>query len=219
MKKTFSITLLAMLLAACQQEPAQPSPAASTPQPVAASTTLSASEPQQLNKILTESETNNILNYQEKWDVAAIGLALQKSDMAQMQGKEAEWNARLAQAKTDADIKAVLNEQLAAYRALNEALSGLEMKSESGKTVFAKMKSGTQGVQGVLEQLQKVDLMQPQGAVLANELTPKIKQHVQDIATGMSQWVDMMKANGFNINQQDEQAFQEKMKEIQEKLK
>ena len=210
MKKTFSITLLAMLLAACQQEPAQPSPAASTPQPVAASTTLSASEPQQLNKIL---------NYQEKWDVAAIGLALQKSDMAQMQGKEAEWNARLAQAKTDADIKAVLNEQLAAYRALNEALSGLEMKSESGKTVFAKMKSGTQGVQGVLEQLQKVDLMQPQGAVLANELTPKIKQHVQDIATGMSQWVDMMKANGFNINQQDEQAFQEKMKEIQEKLK
>lgn len=197
MKKIITLSIIALCLAACQQEKSNNSAPVSTAPAKAAS----------------------IANYKEKVDIATLTIALKKSGIAQMQGKEAEWNTRLAQAKSDAEIKMVLQEQLNAYRRANEALAGLKMQSEQGKATYAQLKSGLQGTQDILERLQKVDLTQPQGTVLANELLPQIKQHGRDIVSGTIQLMEMMKTNGFDFNEQYEKAFQEEIKEAQEKLK
>lgn len=68
----------------------------------------------------------------------------------------------------------MVSEQLAMYRNMEQAISGLEMSSAKGKEIHAKLKSGLPGMIAVLENYQKLDLASPEGMVKANALNPKV---------------------------------------------
>ena len=166
-----------------------------------------------------ELRPENIANYDEKVDVAKIGLALKKAGVDKGQQKEAEWNQRLAAAKTDADVKSVLKEQLDMYRQGQQVLSGLEMSSEKGRTIHTHLLNGFAGTVATLEPLQNLDLSSAEGIVVMNETMPKIRQYGMEIVQGMKLWMDLMKANNQPMDAAAEARFQEKMKEVEAKLK
>ena len=165
-----------------------------------------------------EIRPENIANYDEKVDVAKIGLALKKAGVDKGQQKEAEWNQRLAAAKTDADVKSVLKEQLDMYRQGQQVLSGLEMSSEKGRTIHTHLLNGFTGTVATLEPLQNLDLSSAEGVVIMNESMPKIQQYGMEIVQGTKLWVDLMKANNQPMDAAAEARFQEKMKEVEGKL-
>ena len=167
----------------------------------------------------TELRPENIANYDEKVDVNKIGLALKKAGVDKGQQKEAEWNQRLAAAKTDADVKSVLREQLDMYRQGQQVLSGLEMSSEKGRTIHTHLLNGFAGTVATLEPLQNLDLSSAEGIVVMNETMPKIRQYGMEIVQGMKLWMDLMKANNQPMDAAAEARFQEKMKEVEAKLK
>ena len=167
----------------------------------------------------TELRPENIANYDEKVDVNKIGLALKKAGVDKGQQKEAEWNQRLAAAKTDADVKSVLREQLDMYRQGQQVLSGLEMSSEKGRTIHTHLLNGFAGTVATLEPLQNLDLSSAEGIVVMNESMPKIRQYGMEIVQGMKLWMDLMKANNQPMDAAAEARFQEKMKEVEAKLK
>ena len=166
-----------------------------------------------------ELRSENIANYDEKVDVNKIGLALKKAGVDKGQQKEAEWNQRLAAAKTDADVKSVLREQLDMYRQGQQVLSGLEMSSEKGRTIHTHLLNGFTGTVATLEPLQNLDLSSAEGIVVMNETMPKIRQYGMEIVQGMKLWMDLMKANNQPMDAAAEARFQEKMKEVEAKLK
>ncbi len=166
-----------------------------------------------------ELRPENIANYDEKVDVNKIGLALKKAGVDKGQQKEAEWNQRLAAAKTDADVKSVLREQLDMYRQGQQVLSGLEMSSEKGRTIHTHLLNGFAGTVATLEPLQNLDLSSAEGIVVMNETMPKIRQYGMEIVQGMKLWMDLMKANNQPMDAAAEARFQEKMKELEPKLK
>ena len=165
-----------------------------------------------------EIRPENIANYDEKVDVAKIGLALKKAGVDKGQQKEAEWNQRLAAAKTDADVKSVLKEQLDMYRQGQQVLSGLEMSSEKGRTIHTHLLNGFTGTVATLESLQNLDLSSAEGVVVMNESMPKIQQYGMEIVQGTKLWVDLMKANNQPMDAAAEARFQDKMKEVEGKL-
>ena len=135
------------------------------------------------------------------------------------QQKEAEWNQRLAAAKTDADVKSVLREQLDKHRQGQQVLSGSEMSSEKGRTIHPHLVNGFTGTVATLEPLQNLDLSSAEGIVVMNETMPKIRQYGMEIVQGMKLWMDLMKANNQPMDAAAEARFQEKMKEVEAKLK
>lgn len=227
MKKSLLTLLLFGTLSACSQsdEAKKPTPP-SSPSSSAAATVAEPSANQVTEKSEEKSDKANsddagILNYKEKLDIAKIGLALNEAGFsdAAKNNKEAEWNQRLANAKTNEDVQSVLREQLAIYRQGAENLASKQMDSEQGKAVHGKLLGSFQGAQAVLEKMATIDLTSPEGIVQANELMPKVKLHMQDLAQGMQMWVEMMKNNGFSPSEADEAKLKEKLKELEEKIR
>ena len=178
-----------------------------------------ASKQAQASSSAAELRPENIANYDEKVDIYKIRLALEKAGVDKGLQKEAEWNQRLAVAKTDADVKSVLKEQLYAYRKGEQALSGLEMNSEKGRVIHRHLLNGFAGNATILESLQNLDLNSAEGIVVMNESIPKIQQYGMEIVQGMKLWVELMKANDQPMNAAAEKEIQEKMKEVEAKLK
>ena len=177
-----------------------------------------ASKQVQTSSSPAELRPENIANYDEKVDVNKIGLALKKAGVDKGQQKEAEWNQRLAAAKTDADVKSVLREQLDMYRQGQQVLSGLEMSSEKGRTIHTHLLNGFTGTVATLEPLQNLDLSSAEGVVVMNESMPKIQQYGMEIVQGTKLWVDLMKANNQPMDAAAEARVQDKMKEVEGKL-
>lgn len=223
MKKSLLTLLLLGALSACSQS--SDDAKQSTPQPSSSSSTAQvaekSAEPSAAKSDKANSDDAGILNYKEKLDIAKIGLALQEAGFHEIakSNKEAEWNQRLANAKTNEDVQSVLREQLAIYRKGAEHLASKQMDSAQGKAAHEKILGGFQGVQAILEQVVTMDLMSPEGMTKLMEATPKINQHVQDLAQGMQIWMEMMKNNGFNPSQEDEANFKQKLKELEEKVR
>lgn len=223
MKKSLLTLLLLGALSACSQsdDTKQATPPSSSAAKVAEPSANPSAEKSSEQSSKSNSDDTSILNYKEKLDIAKIGLALHEAGFAEIanSGKEAEWNQRLANAKTNEDVQSVLREQLAIYRKGVEHLANKQMDSEQGKAVHEKLLGSFQGAQAVLEQMAVLDLTSPEGMVKANELTPKVKQHMQDLAQGMQMWVEMMKNNGFSPSEADENKLKEKLKELEEKIR
>lgn len=227
MKKSLLTLLLLGVLSACSQsddtqKPTSPSSSATkVAAPSVNSSTEKSAEQPAVQSDKANSDDAGILNYKEKLDIAKIGLALQEAGFAEAanNGKEAEWNQRLASAKSNEDVQSVLREQLAIYRKGAEYLASKQMDSTQGKAVHEKLLGSIQGAQAVLEKMITIDLASPEGVVQANELMPKVKQHMQDLAQGMQMWVEMMKNNGFSPSEADEAKLREKLKELEEKIR
>ncbi|XXQ68685.1 hypothetical protein ACKLNO_02135 [Neisseriaceae bacterium B1] len=204
MKKILLLVGMALALTACQPE-SQPQ----TKQP------NSSEKDSTLASLLPE----NIANYAEKYDIAQFVLVAQKTGLAQGEQKASEWNTRLIGAKNNADAQAVFREQLAFYQDIETQLGALEMKSEQGKAMKAKILHGVAGIRGLLEQLQQVDLSKPEGLVIANETVAKFKPFAHDVAQGMQLFMDMMKNNGLNFDATNEAQIQEKLQQMKDLLK
>ena len=166
-----------------------------------------------------EIRPENIANYDEKVDVAKIGLALKKAGVDKGQQKEAEWNQRLAAAKTDADVKSVLKEQLDMYRQGQQVLSGLEMSSEKGRVIHRHLLNGLTGATGLLENALNLDFNSAESGAVMDESALKMRQYGLEIVQGINLWMDLVKANNQPMDAATEAQFQEKMKEIEGKLK
>ena len=207
MKRLLTSLLCTALLAACSNSedvnPKAVKPAETSPSAAAAA----------------ELRPENIAYYHEKVDSQKIRLALKKAGFDQGRKKEAEWNQRLEVAKTDADLKSVLNEQLDFYRRGQQALAKIEMNSEQGRTIRRHLLNGFAGTVPILEAVQPVDLTSAEGEVIMNEAMPKIHQYGQEIGLGLKLWMDMLKASDQPLDADTEKAFQEKMKEVEAKLK
>ena len=207
MKRLLTSLLCTALLAACSNSedvnPKAVKPAETPPSEAAAA----------------ELRPENIAYYHEKVDSQKIRLALKKAGFDQGRKKEAEWNQRLEVAKTDADLKSVLNEQLDFYRRGQQALAKIEMNSEQGRTIRRHLLNGFAGTVPILEAVQPVDLTSAEGEVIMNEAMPKIHQYGQEIGLGLKLWMDMLKASDQPLDADAEKAFQEKMKEVEAKLK
>ena len=105
------------------------------------------------------------------------------------------------------------------YRQGQQVLSGLEMSSEKGRTIHTHLLNGFAGTVATLEPLQNLDLSSAEGIVVMNETMPKIRQYGMEIVQGMKLWMDLMKANNQPMDAAAEARFQEKMKEVEAKLK
>ena len=209
MKRLLTSLLCTALLAACSNSedvnPTAVKPAETPPSAAAAAA--------------AELRPENIAYYHEKVDSQKIRLALKKAGFDQGRKKEAEWNQRLEVAKTDADLKSVLNEQLDFYRRGQQALAKIEMNSEQGRTIRRHLLNGFAGTVPILEAVQPVDLTSAEGEVIMNEAMPKIHQYGQEIGLGLKLWMDMLKASDQPLDADAEKIFQEKMKEVEAKLK
>lgn len=207
MKRLLTSLLCTAMLAACSNSedvnPKAVKPAETPPSAAAAA----------------ELRPENIAYYHEKVDSQKIRLALKKAGFNQGRKKEAEWNQRLEVAKTDADLKSVLNEQLDFYRRGQQALAKIEMNSEQGRIIRRHLLNGFAGTVPILEAVQPVDLTSEEGEVIMNEAMPKIHQYGQEIGLGLKLWMDMLKASDQPLDADTEKAFQEKMKEVEAKLK
>ena len=161
----------------------------------------------------------NVANYDEKVDAHKIDLALNKTVVGKGQQKRAEWDQRFAAAKTDADFKSILKDQLYHYRQVQQALSSLEMSSEKGRVIHSHLTKGFSGAIRILESLHNVDLTSSEGITVENEVMPQLQQYMQEIMQGMKLWMDLQKANNQPMDAAAEARFQEKMKEMEAKLK
>lgn len=178
-----------------------------------------ASKQVQTSSSPAELRPENIANYDEKVDVNKIGLALKKAGVDKGQQKEAEWNQRLAAAKTDADVKSVLREQLDMYRQGQQVLSGLEMSSEKGRVIHRHLLNGLTGATGLLENALNLDFNSAESGAVMDESALKMRQYGLEIVQGINLWMDLVKANNQPMDAATEAQFQEKMKEIEGKLK
>ena len=208
MKRLLNAAICATMLAACSDSPAD----------ISRQAAKLVDKERSKQQATAKPGAEKIANYDEKVDIHKIGLALRNAGIAQGGQKEAEWNQRLAAAKNDRDIKAVLNEQLYFYRKVMQALSGLEMSSKQGQDVHARLSDGFSGMVRVLERLKNQDLTSPEGMVLMNEAMPEIQQHGLGIAQAMRMWVEMMKANNQHIDKEAETRFWQKIKDVEQKL-
>ena len=114
-----------------------------------------------------------------------------------------------------ADIRAVVADQLRHYRSGAEALAGLEMRSEQGREVHRNIKAGFDGMAGILQSLQTLDLDSAEGLVRMDEMSPQIIGYANQMMQGMQGWMDMMKKY-HHVDKAAEEKFKRKMREIQE---
>ena len=161
----------------------------------------------------------NVANYDEKVDAHKIDLALNKTVVGKGQQKRAEWDQRFAAAKTDADFKSILKDQLYHYRQVQQALSSLEMSSEKGRAIHRHLLNGLTGATGLLENALNLDFNSAESGAVMDESTLKMRQYGLEIVQGINLWMDLVKANNQPMDAATEAQFQEKMKEIEGKLK
>ena len=166
-----------------------------------------------------ELRSENIANYDEKVDIYKISLALKKAEFDKGQQKEAEWNQRLAAAQTGEDVKSVFKEQLYYYRKGQQVLSGLEMSSEKGRAIHRHLLNGLTGATGLLENALNLDFNSAESGAVMDESALKMRQYGLEIVQGINLWMDLVKANNQPMDAATEAQFQEKMKEIEGKLK
>ena len=178
-----------------------------------------ASKQVQTSSSPAELRPENIANYDEKVDIYKISMALKKAEFDKGQQKEAEWNQRLAAAQTGEDVKSVFKEQLYYYRKGQQVLSGLEMSSEKGRVIHRHLLNGLTGATGLLENALNLDFNSAESGAVMDESALKMRQYGLEIVQGINLWMDLVKANNQPMDAATEAQFQEKMKEIEGKLK
>lgn len=218
MKRNLLTATLLLVLAACSQEKAMEKGSV-TPGTTTANVSKTASAVPITTSSSVPETDDGILGYELKLDVARLALALSKTEMKNAQHKEAEWNQRMAQAKNNADVQSVIAEQLALYRQAEETLQPVEMSSEQGKRIHGQMLGGFKGMREVLEKMQALDFDTPEALVQMQELAPRVKQHGHDLLASMQAWMTMMKENGFEPDATKEAEFNQKVQELEKKLK
>lgn len=206
MRKPCIFLFCTLMMAACQ-----PADSVKTP----ALKTLGSEAASQVKSMLPE----NMAVYQEKFDLAQLGLALGNTHIRQGEEKEREWNQRLIHAKNSHEVKAVLQEQLTMYQEVENALRSIKMQSEKGKAIHAQLLEGVAGSRALLQDLQAVDWHSSKGIELTQEATVKIKLYTHRIAQGMQDCVQWMKEHGIDINRLQEQKFQQSLQKLKETLK
>lgn len=206
MKKTLLIVSLLMLVACGQNETTGISVAESAKKSVVVETES------------VSSSLSNIENAKEKLDFFKLIKVFQNSEVEKAQAKELEWNQRLVEAKNNADVQSIVAEQLVFYRKARDGFADLKLETAEGQAVLLNLQQGFSGMCSILEKLQKIDVSQPEGMVLSNELVPKIKVATYKIIEGMQMWTQMGKKYGVPIDKQAEEKFNNKIKEVKGKF-
>lgn len=208
MKKTLFTLAMMGALAACSQEKSTTEPVASAASSAPAAS-VAGGQPVIVAGMGTEQEKN---------DIEAVAKALKNGGMSDAGPKEAEWNQRLAAAKNNADVQAVLAEQLAVYEKTEAELKAMQPQSEAGKQMHAQLLSGMGGVRAILAEMKTLDFDKAEAQAKTQQLKPKMQQHAQEVMVGMQGFVDLMKANGLQAGSAQEAHFNQKMDELKEKI-
>lgn len=198
MKKfTWLILSLSITLAACS-----PSDKQSTQ-----STTDSISQ--------KASTKNNEKQYNEKWDIIQIAMTNQRFPVEEMLKKEKDWQERMANAQTNADVLKVFHEQIAHFRERENVLAAKQMKSERGKAIQQQMLQNFRDIQNVLEKIVKLDFNDPNSEIVLQQLQQEIQQYSKDTVQIMQTWVVFAKEHHFDIQKEHKELFEQKMQELQ----
>lgn len=216
-KSLFTLAIIAALAACSQEKPAETSATTAT---TTAATTNTAASTATAAPATSSAPVfkEGVGKATEKADIVKLGEALKTSGMAGAATKEAEWNQRLANAKSAADVKAVLNEQLAMYQSAENALKPLQLETEKGKAVHTQLVSGLTGMREILQEMTAMDLESPAAQTKMQEITPKMQKQATDIMHAMQNFVGLMKANGLQEGSAAEAQFNQKMGELKEKI-
>lgn len=211
MKKNIIATLIALAVTAC-------SPADNHEKTQTIAEKPAAVQASQVQAAPFEVDTSKIEQFDEKVDTRTITMMFKKIGADKWDKKEQEWNRRLAEAKTDADVQKIFAEQFEQFDKAAKALAQIEMKSEKGKQMHALLTSGFTGMAEATGALRHFKSSSPEDQVKLEALGPKIQQHAREVMQGMQLYMDLMKEVGVKLSPEDEAKIAEKMKEANQKI-
>lgn len=153
--------------------------------------------------------------YKEKLDMLRLQQALVKAGFQSGQEKKAEWDRRLAVAQTNAEIQAVLADQLGYFRRAEQSMSEVTMHSTRGRAVHQDFTKGFGGMKQALLIMQGLDLNDPANEAKVQEQVLKMDVAAKHVASGIRTWMAMMQENNLGVSEQDAEIVEQKIRELE----
>ncbi|MGF6148129.1 Uncharacterised protein [Kingella potus] len=141
----------------------------------------------------------------QRSDLVTIGGALLAAGVNE--GLENEYMQRLQQAQNETEVRAVLQDQLDLLQKAVPALQNLNLKSEEGKSIRAKLVGGMEKMSGSLQKIQAADF---DNAAVMQTAEAEMNAGVREVMAGMQEFAVVAKAHGIPF---DEVLLQQKIKE------
>lgn len=139
-------------------------------------------------------------------DVVAISSAMQKLNLSFDVGQK--WQARLAGATSEQEVRQVLNEQLTTATQIQNELAKLTLYSDEGKQIAGQLSTGVQTTHNAIQQLSALDFSDPN---LESKVAP-INQQVlaggQNMFMAAEALLQLRQSLGFKNNEEAMRYYQ-----------
>lgn len=127
-------------------------------------------------------------------DIFAIQQAMQRTGATPE--LQTIWQEKAAQAKTQADVKAILNEQLAVTQKIHDEMAKLTPASQEGQQIVQKIDTAAQQMTTALQVMNSLNLEDANNVEKIAQATLQMQEGSNLMFGGLNEFVELLKSLG-----------------------